>query len=600
MPIDRRSLASSAAGRSVRRWLAQGLAIGARSILPAVTTRDDTAARLELLRRVAELANAADTVAEAAAACIDLVRVFRGWTAGHLYELDAASGCLVSSGVFRSALPAAGEADGLATFRAFTESSTFESGEGLPGRVLSTGRYATVSDVSADGNFPRIEAARACGILGAFAFPVSIRDEVVGVIEFFSPAHEDPDAEVLELLDQVGHQLGRVVERQRHAAALAASEEHARRVVEAAGDAFVSIDDGGRITAWNAAAEATFGWSRDEVIGRRLMETIIPERYRTAHLAGVARFLHSGEGPLLGRRTEIAALHRNGYELPVELGIWAVPEGGGRWTFNAFLHDITERRVAERELQAAYQRERDMVAELTQLDRNKADFMSMVSHELRTPLTSIIGYLDLMTAGHGGDLSERHLDMLGVVERNAHRLLDLIDDIVTLDRLESGRVPLKSGPIEVAQVVNQVVAAVAPLAAAREQRLTADVRPMSGGLVGDAEQIERVLLNLASNAVKFTPKGGAVHVVADGDDDEARITVVDTGMGIPADEQPRLFTRFFRSSTARSAAVPGTGLGLVIARSIVDAHGGSIELVSAENEGTVVTVTLPRKPPASA
>ena len=556
---------------------------------------DDTAARLELLRRVAELANAAETVGDAAAGCIDLVRAFTGWPAGHLYEVDLASGRLVSSGVWRADDPLAYEPLRVATFEC-----TFGPGEGIPGAVLARGAPATTADVT-DGNFPRLEAALACGILGAFGFPVWVRDEVAGVIEFFSPSDLDPDVAVAELLDQVGQQLGRVVERQRHAAALAASEEHARLVVEAASGAYVSIDDGGVITAWNAAAETTFGWTRDEAVGRLLRETIIPERYRAAHQAGIKRFLQSGEGPLLNRRTEIAALHRNGHELPVELGIWAVDEGGGRWSFNAFLHDITERRVAERELQAAYDRERDMVSQLTQLDRNKADFMSMLSHELRTPLTSIIGYLDLLEAGHGGPLNEQQQQMLDVVDRNAHRLLELIEAIVTLDRLESGRAPLEPVPVSVADLVEQVVAAVAPLAAAREQRLTAAVDDGTGEILGDHSQLERVLLNLATNAVKFTPNGGTVAVAAACTaDGGVGITVTDTGMGIPADEQARLFTRFFRSSAARAAAVPGTGLGLVIARSIVDAHGGTIEVESAEGDGTTVTVTLPRDPPVPA
>ncbi len=550
---------------------------------------DDTAARLSLLRRVAELANAADTVAEAAAGCIDCVREFTGWPVGHLWELDRAAGVLRTSGVWRSDDP-----DRYEGVRVLTRDLTFAPGEGMPGRVLAEGRPVSVVPVAGSQEHPRAAVAAELGVRSAFAFPVWVRDEVVAVIEFVSPVEAEPSEGVLELLDQIGRQLGRVVERQRHAEAQAASEDHFRRIIEAAGDAFISMDEDGVITGWNDAAEDVLGWTRDEALGRRLVELIIPARYRDAHRAGIRRFLAHGEGPLLGRRIEIASLHRNGHELPVELGVWAVNEPDGRWSFNAFVHDITERRVAERELPLAYEREREMVTQLTQLDRNKADFMSMVSHELRTPLTSIIGYVDLLRAGHGGELDPRQDEMLGVVDRNAHRLLDLIDDIVTLDRLESGRLPIEAESVEVAQLVDQVVVAVAPLATARGQRLLADMRPTAGSVVGDAAQLERVLLNLATNAVKFTPRGGSIRIVAEGDVDSARITVVDTGMGIPADEQPRLFTRFFRSSTARSAAVPGTGLGLVIARSIVDAHQGTIELVSAEGEGTVVTVTLPR------
>jgi PAS domain S-box-containing protein len=551
-------------------------------------------ARLQVLRRVAEIANAAETAAEAAAGCIDLVCDLTGWEVGHLLLVDGA-GELVSTPVWRGA-----GLDRCAPLVAATDEATFVPGEGLPGVALRTGQPVSVTDVHAglaglaDAPLPRAAVASACGVTAAFAFPVAVHGEVLGVVELFASDPDPPGPALQEVLGQVGAQLGRVVERERAAAALAVSEERARAVVEAAGDAFVAMDADGRITAWNAAAEATFGWRRDEVLGQEVAEVIVPPRYRNAHRAGVQRFLAGTPGPLIGRRVELSALHRDGHEFPVELAVWAVEEPGDRWSFSAFVTDITERRVAERELQLAYERERDMVAQLTQLDRDKADFMSMVSHELRTPLTSIIGYVDLLAAGHGGPLSEQHREMLEVIERNAHRILDLIDDIVTLDRLESGRLPIEPGTVEVAQLVEQVLDSVAPLAAARGQRVVPDVRPTAGTVVGDAAQLERVLLNLTTNAVKFTPRGGAVNIVADGDDERVQLTVVDTGMGIPADEQHRVFTRFFRSSAARAASIPGTGLGLVIAKSIVDAHCGSIELVSAEGEGTVVTVTLPR------
>lgn len=547
----------------------------------------DTEARLTLLRRVAESANAATTAEDAGRLCIALVLDLTRWSFGMLY--------LVEDGVARATdVWCSSDTERFEPMWRTARASPFAAGVGLAGRVLDQAAPVTIVGFDDDSILVRHDEANAAGLRAAYAVPIWVRDEVAGVVEFFSERDEELDVGVREVLEQIGTQLGRVVERQRHARALAASEERARRVVDAASDAYIAIDSEDTISAWNAAAERVFGWAADEVIGKRLVDTLIPERYRAAHLAGMRRFLSTGEGPLLGRRAEIAGLHRDGHELPVELAIWATDEGGGRWSFNAFVSDITERRVADRELQLAYERERDMVTQLTQLDRNKADFMSMVSHELRTPLTSIIGYLDLLRAGHGDALTDKQEDMLSVVDRNAHRLLELIDDIVTLDRLESGRLPLELGPVDVAALVDHVIDAVTPLASARGQRLTADIRPSVGSIVGDGEQLERVLLNLASNAVKFTPRGGAVNVVADGDDDRVQLTVVDTGMGIPAEEQPRLFSRFFRSSTARAAAVPGTGLGLVIARSIVEAHDGSIELVSAENEGTVVTVTVPR------
>jgi len=551
------------------------------------TALEDTAARLTLLRRVAELANAADSVTAAATHCLDLVLEVTGWSLGHFCTVpDAGAG-----DVWRS-----DDLERFAPFCRAVEASIRTGDGGLVRRVVESGRAVTVT--APHPELPEVLAdAAEAGIERACAFPVWVRDEVAGVAEFFDAGGRPVDEAVVEVLEQVGTQLGRVVERERHARAAAASEDQARAVIDYAGDPYVALDEEGRITGWNLAAERTFGWAAAEVLGRPLAEVLVPERYREAHRAGLARFRSTGEGPMLGQRFELSALHRDGRELPVELAVWAVRGADGHWSFSGFVVDITERRVAERELQVAYERERDMVAQLTQLDRNKADFMSMISHELRTPLTSIVGYVDLLNGGHGGPLTERQGEMLAVVERNAQRLLELIDDIVTLDRLESGRLPLEIGAVDVGRLVRQVVDAVSPLAAARGQHLTTDVREGAGSLAGDAAQLERVLLNLATNAVKFTPKGGVVSVVADGDDAGVRLAVVDTGMGIPPSEQPRIFTRFFRSSRARAAAVPGTGLGLVIARSIVEAHGGSIELVSAEDEGTVVTVTLPRSGP---
>jgi signal transduction histidine kinase len=252
-------------------------------------------------------------------------------------------------------------------------------------------------------------------------------------------------------------------------------------------------------------------------------------------------------------------------------------------------------RVRATELRLALQsrdRERGLSARLDALETAKTDFMSTVSHELRTPLTSISGYLELLLDTGPGTLAPAQLRMLEVIGRNAVRLRELVEDMLTLANIESGDFRTESEPLDLAQVIERTVAAVGPAADKASVGLHADVRgPLR--LTGDAVQLDRVLTNLLTNAVKFTSPEGTVSVHAERRDHELVLTVADTGMGIPADEQQALFTRFFRATNAIHKAVPGTGLGLAIVRTIVDRHGGSIEIASTENVGTTATVRLP-------
>jgi signal transduction histidine kinase len=255
-------------------------------------------------------------------------------------------------------------------------------------------------------------------------------------------------------------------------------------------------------------------------------------------------------------------------------------------------------RIRDRELheaEASRHRERLLAARLSALETAKTDFMSTVSHELRTPLTSISGYLELIMDTNPGSLTAAQVRMLEVIGRNAVRLRELVEDMLTLANIESGDFRTQSEPLDLAEVVERTVSAAGPAADKASVGLHCDVRgPLP--LTGDAVQLDRVLANLLSNAVKFTSAEGTVSVHAERYGDDLVLTVADTGIGIPADEQQALFTRFFRATNAIHKAVPGTGLGLAIVRTIVDQHGGSIEITSTENVGTTATVRLPVGP----
>jgi len=237
-------------------------------------------------------------------------------------------------------------------------------------------------------------------------------------------------------------------------------------------------------------------------------------------------------------------------------------------------------------------REQNLRSRLQDLDTAKADFMSTVSHELRTPLTSISGYVELLLDGEAGELNAEQAKMLDVIVRNSRRLRDLIEEVLILSRIESGAFSALREPVDLVAFVERALAGIAPAAAKAEVGLRTEVQgPLL--LHADPGQLDRVLMSLLSNAVKFTPAAGTVDLLARREDDEIVLRVTDTGMGIPAAEQKALFTRFFRASNAIRQAVPGTGLGLAIVGTVVDNHGGRIEVESVEGAGTTVTIRLP-------
>ena len=265
---------------------------------------------------------------------------------------------------------------------------------------------------------------------------------------------------------------------------------------------------------------------------------------------------------------------------------WTLTETGVAQFLAADLaHSLVQAHVIARQAEA--------VQALRELDQAKSDFVSTVSHELRTPLTSISGYLEMLQDGDGGELPEATRQMLAVIDRNATRLRNLIEDLLTQSRIDAGRLRLELTTVEISSVLRTVHEAMLPLAAANHVQLTLDA-PGDLKVEGDPVQLEQVFTNLIANACKFTPPGGRVRVeLAADEDDGVLVLVSDNGMGIPVQDIGNLFTRFFRASNATAAALPGTGLGLAIVREIVQRHGGSIDVESELGAGSTFSVWLP-------
>jgi signal transduction histidine kinase len=223
------------------------------------------------------------------------------------------------------------------------------------------------------------------------------------------------------------------------------------------------------------------------------------------------------------------------------------------------------------------------------LERLRDAFVAAVSHELRTPLTSISGFLELLADEELGPAGRRYVD---VIRRGNTRLRGIVEDLLLVAEIEAERLQLRPGRTDLAELATATVEAALPAAAEAGIELLLDVEGRLP-LEADAERLRQVLDNLVSNALKYTPDGGTVMVSAGNGNGPLRVEVTDTGIGIPHEELGQLFSRFYRASTATRRAIPGTGLGLVIARAIVEAHGGAIALESNDGEGTRVTVTLP-------
>jgi signal transduction histidine kinase len=218
-------------------------------------------------------------------------------------------------------------------------------------------------------------------------------------------------------------------------------------------------------------------------------------------------------------------------------------------------------------------------------------FVRGVSHELRTPLTSMLGYLEILRDGEAGELSDEQQHFLEIIDRNCHRLTDLIDDILFMSRLDSGRFQLERGSVDLGELVAERVESIRPMAQNKQVELQLHISDASSVLCGDGSRLTQVVDNLLSNAVKFTPEDGDVFVTVASSGETAQLEVRDTGVGVPEDEAGRLFERFFRASTAQN--VQGTGLGLSITKAIVEAHGGTISFNSSAGVGTTFTVGLP-------
>ena len=290
-----------------------------------------------------------------------------GWPIGAVWEYRADAGHLRCFRAWHADEGAAAE------FEAVSERLELAPGQGLPGLVLESGEPMWVVDAPETANFPRADAARRADLHAAFGFPLRADRSIVGVMEFFSHELREPDEHLLETMRVLGSQVGQVVARRHAEEEVRASESRLRAMLESALDAVVTMDHAGRVVGWNRAAEAIFGYSLDEALGRELADLIVPPSLRSAHRRGLARFVDTEHPTVLDRRIELIGMHKNGTEFPVELAITRIGLPGPP-TFTGYVRDITERKRADAELRASRIRLLEVAdEERRQIQRNLHD-----------------------------------------------------------------------------------------------------------------------------------------------------------------------------------------------------------------------------------
>jgi len=377
-----------------------------------------------------------------------------------------------------------------------------------------------------------------------------------------------------------------------------------RRLLEAAPDGIVEVDCSGRIVLVNSQAERMFGYRREELLGKSV-EMLMPERFRGRHPAHRDRYsAHSVTRPM-GSGLDLRAVRADGTEFAVDINLSPF-EGETGGSVVCVIRDVSDRKLAEEQIKnlnlSLEQRTRDLAVinseleirnrEVEKANRLKSNFLATMSHELRTPLNAIVGFADLLARQTAGPLTQKQDRFVRHIKESSRHLLALIDDILDLSKIEAGRLDLKFESFALSAAADEVLSTIRPLAAAKEIDLTTQLSS-DLALHADHVRVKQILYNLLSNAIKFTPATGSVRLAAESNGSFVQISVIDTGIGIPFEEQEAIFETFHRCLTSTQEVCEGTGLGLSITKLLVEQHGGRIWVQSQPGKGSRFHLTLP-------
>lgn len=382
-----------------------------------------------------------------------------------------------------------------------------------------------------------------------------------------------------------------LMQRERAATKRLRDEGRFRELLEAAPDAILEVDRQGRIVLVNRVAEKLFGYSREELLGMDV-DALVPEAMRGGHAAHRAHYWGQPETRPMGVNLVLSARRRDGCDIPVEISLSPVETDDG-FRVTAIIRDVTERRVAEARIRAANQELEQRNRDIQRADRLKSEFLASMSHELRTPLHTIIGFTELLAEELEGPLNDKQKRFVTHVHKDSVHLLELINDVLDLSKIEAGRMELEVSSVDAAGTLTDTLGGI--MQAANAKNLTI-LNTLGGSfmVLADRVRLREIFTNLLSNAIKFTPAGGQITI---GGQLEGRtmmrFSIRDTGIGISLEDQAVVFDKFRQVGSTTRGVREGTGLGLAIVKHLVELHGGRVELESAPGEGSCFTFTIP-------
>jgi PAS domain S-box-containing protein len=379
------------------------------------------------------------------------------------------------------------------------------------------------------------------------------------------------------------------------------AESRFGNLLEAAPDAILEVDEEGKIMLLNKAAETMFGYTRRELMGRSI-EVLVPEAMGSAHVAHRTAYTARPQTRPMGTGLELKAQRKDGTLFPVEISL-SPNRTEESLRVIALVRDISERKAADDKIRAIREEYTAELAsqneqleqrnrEVEKANRLKSEFLASMSHELRTPLHTIIGFSELILEETAGPLDPKYKRFMGHILQDSRHLLELINEVLDLSKIEAGQLRLQVDTFDFADCVNEVLAGIWQHAETKNIRLQ-NQSQFHETLNADRLRVKEILYNLLSNAIKFTPDGGSVWIESLARDGQLQVTVGDTGIGVPQQEQAAIFENFYQVGDTTRGVREGTGLGLPITKKLVELHGGRIWLESQPGSGSRFSFVLP-------
>lgn len=545
--------------------------------------------RIALLKDVASAANAAATIDDVFQVAVEGIARHIGWPVGHVYIADERDPNLLKP----SKIWYLADEHRYDLFVEITSRTSFTPGVGMIGRVLENRKAICLEDLAANPEFLRKRLDQDMDVHGAFGFPVIVRGNVNAVLEFFSDKRETIDPSLMDMMEEIGIQLGIVIQRKKDEASL----KTLYRAVEQSPATILITDVKGRIQYANPKFYEMTGYSPQEALANnpRILNSGIHPKQFFKELWETIVSGNQWYGQICNRKKDGEFYWERASISPVR------NERGKITNYVAVKEDVTKLLQYEAELKQAKE-------SAESANRAKSNFLAGMSHELRTPLNAIIGFSEVLQEQYFGPLNDKQKEYVSDILESGKHLLSLINDILDLSKVEAGKMELERSLVNIPELLSHSMIMIKEKAARHRIRLDLDIDIALENfqMMADDRKLKQILFNLLANAVKFTPDGGSIRLQArrtsdaqpvpkqHADDepsktgvDEAQlheegieICVEDTGIGIPLEHQEKIFEPFFQMSNPQKDKPPGTGLGLPLSKQMIELHGGTIHVES--------------------